>query len=552
MTERSHAPFVKSQFFPILVFLIAILVYAPSLANQFLWDDEVAIVQNQLIHSLANLPKFFTSGIFNTYGSSLSGGFYRPLTTTVMAILWSITSSPWIFRLFQITMHGLVATALFFVLRRFFPPTMALLGSVLFSIHPGISEAVLWISTIADPLTALFLLSAFLAIPTKPRLAATLFFLSLLFKEGSLVYGPLLLVWTKLTHPKKLLQISVWLGIATVVYATLRIGMVGFSFQDNLVFPSPIAKASLLERLMSVPFELVSYLKTFFWPIRLSISQHFVVTRFTDTRFWAVSPLLLVGLAVLLFKRSKSDRTSFFLLWFFVGLLPYLQLIPLSATVADRWLYLPSIGLIGIVLWAIKRIPRRISIVVIAGIVLFFSFLTIQRNLQWRNGLTLFSHDITINPDSFDLQNNYGVELFRSGSVEIAKAAFERSVALNPHWWVAYNNLGAIAQREGNFAQAKQYYQTSMEKGSYYLAYENLAQLLLFHLNDPKAAYELAKAAAAAFPGSLQLLLVYSVSSYRLGNQQEALQVAQTLYRLFPTPQTANIVQRIINNQPLE
>lgn len=532
----------------IILFFIVFFVYGVSHGNQFVWDDEEAIVQNQLIHSLANLPKFFTGGIFNAYGGQLTGGFYRPLTTTVMAVLWALSHDPWIFRLFQVSLHATTSVLLFFFLMRWFRLWPAFAGSVVFAAHPGISEAVLWISTIADPLAAALLLTSLFLFFKHAKTAALFFLLALLTKESTAVFLPVFFLLPDNRGKQSSRSAALWLGMATVLYALLRISAVGLGI-SSLAFPSPIAQADGARRLLTVPAEITYYVRIFLWPFPLSISRHFVIASPADLRFWG--SLLVLVTATLLIIKYRNRKIIFFTLWFFLGLLPYFQLIPLSATVADRWLYLPSIGLIGLILMFLERFPKRVVTVVCGTVILVFSLLTIQRSLQWKNGLTLFAHDVSVNPRSFDLQNNYGVELFRTGAVDQAKGAFERSITLNPRWWVSLNNLGAVVEREGNVSGAKALYEQSIQAGDYYLAYENLAKLLLFRQKTHQEARDLSAKALKAFPASANLWMVLTIASYQLGNRDEALAAVRQLYALAPSDQTAALLSRITNQLPL-
>lgn len=547
-----HTPAMKKSI--IAIILIVFVVYGFSLPNQFLWDDEEAVVQNELIHSLANLPKFWTGGIFNSHGSGLSGGFYRPVTTTVMAVLWAVSHGPWIFRLFQISTHAIASVLLFFFLRTWFPLWPAFIGSAMFGIHPGTSEAVLWISTIADPLSAVFLLSSLLLVARHRKYAAWLFFLALLTKEGTAVFLP---VFFLLPHTISRRKTAFWFIAAAALYGIMRILAVGMS-TSSLAFPSPIAQATFIQRLLTIPSEILFYFQTFLWPFSLSVSRHFVITNPSSVQFWG--SLFLISLLIMCLVKFCSRTLVFFSLWFFLGIIPYLQLVPLSATVADRWLYLPSIGLIGVILSLLPRVkkytsPARVALVTrvtIAALLLALGVTTIIRSRQWQNGLTLFSHDIRVNPDSFDLANNYGVEIFRSGDIGAARQAFDRSIRLNPAWWVAYNNAGAVWERLGDTAKTEALYRTSIEKGNYYLAYENLAKLLFFQKKDHKEAQQAAAQGLRQFPTSVNLWLVYAIASYEVGEHNEAVSAARQLYALSPSGQTAEILSRITNNLPLE
>ena len=151
-----------------------------------------------------------------------------------------------------------------------------------------------------------------------------------------------------------------------------------------------------------------------------------------------------------------------------------------------------------------------IAVVVIA----VFSVRSFVRTLDWKNGLTLYSHDIKISKDAFDLENNYGVELFRAGDYKKAKVHFEKSTKLAPSWWTNWNNLGASYEREENIQKASEYYQRSINNGQYYLAYENLAKIMVVYGKDKKKTDEFLQKALEIFPGNENLIKLYS--NYRL------------------------------------
>lgn len=190
---------------------------------------------------------------------------------------------------------------------------------------------------------------------------------------------------------------------------------------------------------------------------------------------------ILSALGYLVYKKRRKffKLWLFFLVWFLAALSFHLQIFPLDLTVSDRWFYLTLAGLSGLLVVSIW--PFKISrwMVWISVCLLFIlSLRTIIREFDWRDGLTLYSQDIKNSQNSFDLENNLGVELFRVGDFANAKKHFQKSVELSPQWWTNWNNLGAIYEREGNLEKAQEFYRKSIDNGQYYLAYENYAKIL--------------------------------------------------------------------------
>ena len=186
----------------------------------------------------------------------------------------------------------------------------------------------------------------------------------------------------------------------------------------------------------------------------------------------------------------------------------HLQLVSLDMTVADRWFYFPMIGLLGMIGTMLSFWQGRMTIYISIIIICLFSIRSYIRTLDWKNGLTLFSKDIKIVSGSFDLENNLGVELFRAGDYKNAKIHFENSTKIAPFWWTNWNNLGAIYEREKNYQVAAEYYQKAINNGQYYLAYENLAKILVLHGNDQKKTEEFLQNTVRLFPRNQNLLLI--------------------------------------------
>ena len=178
-------------------------------------------------------------------------------------------------------------------------------------------------------------------------------------------------------------------------------------------------------------------------------------------------------------------------------------------------------------------------------IVTIFSFRVIIRNKDWKDGLTLYAHDIQYAKNSFDLENNYGVELFRIEEFEKAKLHFQKSISLQPEWMYSHNNLGAVYHRQGEIEKAKEEYIKSLELGNYYFAYENLATILL--KEDNKKALEFLEEGLLMFPRSINLKKFLSIAYYRNGEIQKSINLLSNLLEENPQDQYINYLLWTIN-----
>lgn len=222
-------------------------------------------------------------------------------------------------------------------------------------------------------------------------------------------------------------------------------------------------------------------------------------------------------------------------------------------TIAERWLYIPMIGVLGLIgvlignLFALNKKRAAFTLIIFMFILIpVFSVRTFIRTFDWKDNLTLFSHDIKHSSESFDVQNNLGVALFRANDFKGAKMHFEKSIELSPNWWTAYNNLGAIYQREGNIEEAKKLYQKAIENGKYYLAYENLA-VILYQAGKPEEALNFIESSLKILPNNETLNKVAALTYLQLEATNSAKIYATKAYQLNPSQQNYLLLQSILN-----
>lgn len=563
---------------PIAILIIAgFLVYFNSLFNSFVWDDEEQVLNNTLVHSISNLPSFFSSSTFNSGGAGQMGGlYYKPLMTTLFSLLYTVFGpNAFFFHLFQLLLHlanGVMVFLLFKHLFNLYPEKtkqlLPFLLALIFLIHPINTEAVVYISDLQDILFFFFgMLATLLTIKTqsfnfkKIILIASLLLFALLSKETGALFFPLIFLYLFFFQKKLIFPYLVSSFLAVGLYAFLRFAVAGIFFNKHGL--SPITKMPLEERVLSIPKIIYSYLKNFILPQNLAINQHWAVTSMSWDEFYF--PLIIVLIfftiiSVILFLLWRYQKNTlvpfiFFLSWFILTLGLHLQVFPLDLTFSDRWFYLPIVGLLGMMGIVINQFKIEKSKIILGLIVLVIisglSIRTIIRNTNWRDGLTLYSHDVLISKDSFDLENNLGVELFRTGKMDEAKVHFEKSTQLAPDWWTNWNNLGVVAERKKEYSLAKNYYQKAIDNGQYYLAYENLANILFFQ-EDPQKAKEFTEESLKKLPQNAKLWLVLSMSEYKLNNKDVALQAARNSYLLSPSPQAYYLYSRLSENLPIE
>jgi len=569
--------FKKEKKLILLLVVIGIVIYFNSFFNAFIWDDEEQIVNNVAVHSIKNLPLFFKGSTFNPGGgTTLSGLYYKPLMTTIFSLIYTLFGPhPFFFHFLQTSIHIANSILVLLILKHFLGKKSLLpfFLSLIFLVHPINTEVVVYISDLQD--TGCFflgILAFFILIKKKYSenkrilIVSSLIFLSLLFKETGIIFLAIILIYLFLYKKIKLLEQFIVSALLIIgIYSVFRFGIAGIGLEKHGL--SPITNMNFSKRLISIPKIILFYLKTFLFPKDLAINQHWVVQQINFTDFY--QPLIfvslffsiLIGLGIFLWRHKNKLFKSFILFFslFSLGLGFHCQVFPLDLTVSGRWFYFPIVGLLGIIGIAIEQIKinlpnkykktaKTIGFTIIILIIIGLSVRTIVRTFDWRNGLTLYSKDIKISQNSFDLENNLGTELFRAGRYDEAKKHFENSIKLAPHWWTSYNNLGVCYERQENFNKAKDYYQKAIDNGNYYLAYENLASLKLRTEGATRSADFIEKS-LRKLPTNGKIMATLALSYYQMGETSKALILAERAYQITPSQFTLSVLREISNRR---
>lgn len=532
------------------IFTIGTLVYFNSLFNGFVWDDEEQIVNNPVIRSVMNIDQAFGGGTFNTGGAGLAKGFYRPLVTIYYMLIYQLFRlHPWGYHLVQIGLHILSGILIYKLLKKWVKDSWAGWGGLIWTVHAGISKTTVYIASVGDVLYTLFGLLALLNVE-RPMLAGFFVLLTLLSKESAVVWLVILLAYVWLILKRGRWRSTVAILGAGSIYGLLRLGGGVKIPQLNL---APIATASWVERFWTWPSILGNYLRLTFWPIKLTISQHWVVEHSTDVRFWGWGLMVFLMMALILWNTVRMGKKESWLMlgWAVVGIAVVSNLIvPLDGTIDETWLYFPLIGFVGWMMILINHLNKKWIVWGLAVWTIFLAFRTMIRNFDWHDGLKLYTKAIKDSPPSYELENNYGVELFRVGKVDEAKPHFEKSIKLQPKWWFAYNNLGAVYQRGGDLQLAESLYEQSLERADYYLAYENLAMVKL-KLDEDKEIERFLVGALAKLPNNDTLNLAMAIVKYRLDNYAEAVFFAKRAHGLMASERNSYVLEAILGRKEI-
>lgn len=483
---------------PILVLVIVCLsqfVYLNSLSNQFVYDDEFTIVTNYFIKTWSNLSSFFNKDYFK-FSGELS---YRPVVTLSYFIdytFWKL--NPFGFHLTNLLLHTLNSVLLFFLLTRIFNcQTTSFISTLIFSCHPVLSEAVNAVSYREDLLATTFFIAAFLLYIKTSKVerslsfsyfASVICYLFGIFSKEMAITLPLLIFLYDVLFSKskklfhKLTHYYIGYILTTIFYLLMRFVILHNPVESHVSYP----EGSIFINFLTMSKVLASYMKLFFVPVTLCAD--YVIpysTSLFDTSF-ILSFLLLVAVMVITYKLFFYSKTLFFsVVWFFVSLLPVLNIVPIENIMAERYLCLPIIGfcmVIGTLLVHHHKIglfsKSYITVSILVLVLAIFSFKTIKRNTVWMDQTVLWTNTVKISPKSFKAHNNLGNIYRNAGKLDEAVLELKYALSLYNDYIDAHNNLGVTYRKKGMLKEALGEYQRALQINPHYpYAHNNLGVL---------------------------------------------------------------------------
>ncbi len=445
------------------LFAIAFLVYSNTLRFGYVWDDSIVITENPYVQKgISGIPQLFVKHN-SEYKADKYG--YRPITLTSFAIEISLFgNNPTAGHFMNVLFFALLCMVMYNTLRLLFSHHTNLapfLITLLFALHPVHTEVVANIKSrdeIFALLFALLSLRGFIKYLHSGTLSALLFsvlffVLAFLSKENAaiflavfpltffylrgfkelkklivplltlLVLGAITLLVLKLTQPQQTTK-SASAGAGVFVES----GLLGNSFFYSDLLNQKLANAFVL---------LLLYLNNFFFPLK---QLYFYGYNQVPVASWSepsVYVSLLITLALLLFalmRIGKKDPMAFGILFYFLAISVYLHLFrTLADTMADRFLFMPSMGLCiffvfmagnlfktdfsKLELSSLLRTPKsNVSPVFRFGFILIIVLLatkTYSRNRVWKDNVSLVSTDLPALENCARAHNYYADELKR-------------------------------------------------------------------------------------------------------------------------------------------
>jgi len=523
--------------------LAVFVLYGNTLSNGYVLDDFSVIKENNIVNQgTKNLGQIFKTSYRAGY-LNVNDGLYRPLSLAMFAVEWSISpDNPGLGHFINLIVYIFCGIILFKLLQKLLPQLhhFVIVGSVLlFIAHPIHTEVVGNIKSRDELLCFLF---SFLSIhfilkyidESKSYLlvfSSISLFMAFLAKESAILTIPILFVmiwYFKKEAMSKLIGIAASVVVPFLIYMLIRKSVLDSfaGIQSVTLIDNPIgAQTNFALKLMGSLQVIGEYMQLFVLP-------HPLVYDYSYNSFPLENGInlpIIIGMitvlsmiAAIFITYKKHPIISFSLLFIFAGLSLYTNIFfTIGAAKAERFTFLASVGFCILLSYLIAKFlksgvyqsnnnPVKIKnfFFVLGAIMLLYSVKTISRNFDWKDNITLYTHDVDLNPisakthyylgnelikkiaedeqDSIkrlaylkkgieevrksvaifpeysDGHTQIGVGFFKMNNMDSAAVYFNKGLQYNPNNSVALSNLGAYYFNKGRYAEAIDIYDKTL------------------------------------------------------------------------------------------
>ena len=454
--------------------VLAWLVFGQTLWHDFInYDDPRYVYENTKITgglSISGIAWAFT------HIHSLN---WHPLTTISHMLdceLYGLKSGWHHFT--NVLLHTLAAMLLFLALQQMTGAgwRSAFVAAV-FAIHPLRAESVAWIAERKDVLSGVFFMLTLLAYMYYARLPRARGYLLVVFLFGcGLMCKPMLVtlpfvlllldywpldrmkghLWKRVAEKLPLIALS---AVSSVITFLVQKGAVGQT-----------EELPMLERINNAVVSYVLYIWQMLWPVNLAVFYPHPENRLP---LWEIVSCFLLLIFITVTAIALRQQRPYLLtgwLWYLGMLVPVIGLVQVGwQGRADRYTYLPQIGLYIAVTWAVtdltalyrhqRAVLSTAAIVVIAAL----SCCAWVQTSYWRDSETLFRHALAVTTNNDVAENNLGIVFLGQGKLDEAISLLQTAVDLRPENSPAHENLAKAFLQKGQVAGALIHYRKLLE-----------------------------------------------------------------------------------------
>ena len=522
-----------------MLVLVSVLMFLNIIQNDFIWDDNLLIKDNRYIRDCQNISLFFTPHYWNQLHPF--PGRYRPLRTVSLAMdyhFWKLNPAGYLAT--NIFLHAVNVVLVFWLVliiadkgsgwpgekiagRGFFNAAFA--TALFFAVHPVHTESINFVKNRSELLAFAFSLAAFLLfirqITFNSRMARWLlipgawlcFTAAVLSKETALVLPGALVLYagcflTGAERKNALIQI--------VPYGAIALGYLWFT--QTFITPAepPPAGFSVPENIgqqvLTVIKTIGIYFKILLVPFPLNIDHAFMIPgAMLESGILLSLLMLLMAGALAVWSFRRSGVVFFALCWLALTLLPAANIVYLaSRPIAEQRLYMPSLGFCLMLGYGMERLsftktvkPLPLKMFLVSGFLMviitgFYSIVTVRRNFEWRDPITLYSKTLAVNPESSRIHHNLAKELSAAKRADQARHHYLIALSLDPNCVEIHSDFGAFLSDNGRVEEAAGHFMTALRfKPNFAPAHNNLGKLLFESGKTEKAIHHFSLAVNA-------------------------------------------------------
>jgi Flp pilus assembly protein TadD len=506
--DRRAKSWVTDLFVCLGLVAVTWAVFGQTLAHDFVnFDDHVYVYENPLV-----IRGLSTEGIIDAFTHTHARNWH-PVTTVSHMLdcqLYGLNASGHHFT--NVILHTISVLLLFLMLKRMTGGLwQSAFVAVLFAIHPLHVESVAWIAERKDVLSAVFFMLTLAAYTRYARASSVPRYLlvALLFTFG-LMSKPMLV-----TVPFVLLLLDYWplgrigsqkseVGSRLRRLITEKIPLFvlsAFSCVATLLTqrqgPNAIDQLPFLWRLNNTFVSYVTYVWQMLWPARLAVFYPHPNNRLPLAEVIAAIMFLIgISLLVIHLRRTKPYLVTGWL-WYLGMLVPVIGLVQVGEQAhADRYTYLPQIGLYIMIVWIVRdlllestpRVRRALVGVVAALAIVSLGVRAFVQASYWKNSETLWNHTLAVTGENDVAHNNLGFLFLRRGELDKAISEFQAALDIRSrNTWTHYSLGAALIQSNlGNALARKQLWDEAIDhlqeavrlRPDYADAYFNLGSVL--------------------------------------------------------------------------
>jgi tetratricopeptide (TPR) repeat protein len=564
----------------VCLFLTALtwLVFAQTVRHDFInFDDDRYVYENAQVRS--GLSFHGIAWAFTHAHANL----WHPLTTITHMLdcqifgLWAGGH-----HLVNVLLHNIAAVLLFLVLRQMTGTIWrSAFVATIFAIHPLRVESVAWVAERKDVLSGVFLmltLGAYVRYVDKPTLGRyvtmSILFACGLMSKATFVAVPLVLLLLDYWPLKRAADFRAWRKVAIEKIPLL---MLSAASAAATAFVQTVTMASLehlplLPRIKNAVVSAITYTGQTFWPLDLGI---FYPHPDDQLNLWLVlaSTILILGISLIaLFTRRKYPYVLVGWCWYLGMLIPVLGFVQAGLQGhADRFTYLPHIGLLILLTWAIADLTeqlrhRRMILGASAAVVIAaLSSCAWRQTTYWRDSVSIWTRTLAVTGDNSVAHQNLAAALWDRGRIQ--EAHTHSQIAEIIRWQTvlkdypldiaAHNALGVLLAQSGKPREAIAQWEISLEidpnDGN---AQNDLAWVLASSTDDAicdgRRAVELAEKATRLPGGESPIVLRTLAAAYaEAGDFPRAIEAAQRAAELAMAQQNQSLVERLQNELEL-